>query len=104
MASVPRTKPAPSAASCHVNSCRCGGDASGTGVCAGSRPASVAARPRMTMVELEFDLTRTLEIGEKHRLGLHAERGVFDDGVELVVDRDAERIEVGRSDADPAAV
>ena len=33
-----------------------------------------------------------------------AERRVFDDGVELVVDRDAERVEVGRADAHPPPV
>src|SRR5262245_8953446 len=53
---------------------------------------------------LERNFTGLIEICEKHGLSLFAEGFVFDDGVELVVDRHAEWVEVSRSDAHPAAV
>src|SRR5689334_5322784 len=54
--------------------------------------------------KLELDLTRAFEVGEEHSLRCLAERGVFDHGIELVVHGNAERVEVRRADAHPAAV
>src|SRR4051812_4622933 len=51
-----------------------------------------------------LDLSRCFEVRKKHLLGLAPDRRVFDDGVELVVDRDTEQVEIGRADAEPAAV
>src|SRR5689334_4154622 len=97
MASVAPTNAAPSTPSCHVNSVRWFVES-----CAPSGTAGTASSSASTV--LQSDFTRTFQIGEEHRFGFLAERRVFDHGVELEVDRDAERVEVGRADAHPAAV
>src|SRR5438045_2255224 len=105
MATVATTKPAPKAASSQVNSLRCE-----ESVCASDGRAdmhSITARRAIPRICsgccLESDFTGELQIGQKHFFGLAAERSVFDDRVELIIDRHAERIKVGRSNANPAA-
>src|SRR6185312_14947931 len=104
MAIVPTAKPAARMPSRQVNSERtfplsaCADATRTTGESSGAMRAAASASL------LESDFTRPVQIGEKHPLGLLAEAGVLDHGVELVVDRDAERIEIGRADAHPAPV
>src|ERR1041384_3278869 len=95
MAMVPTMKPAPSAASSHVNILRCDAES----VWATTGAPSVASKSA-----LQRDFTRPFQIRQKHFFGQPPERSVFDDRIELVVDRHAEWIEVRRSDADPASV
>src|SRR5437762_9592913 len=47
---------------------------------------------------------RTLQIRQEHRLCFGTEIWIFDHRIQLVIDRDTKRIEIGRADADPASV
>src|SRR5437764_14461185 len=47
---------------------------------------------------------RALQIRQEHRLCFGTEIWIFDHRIQLVIDRDTKRIEIGRADADPASV
>src|SRR5262245_19241019 len=85
IANVPTTKLPASTPSCHVKSERRCVDVSD---CAAAGDANVSERiaARARRAALQRDLTRLLEVGQEHLLGVFTELLVFDDGVELVVD------------------
>src|SRR6185369_932314 len=64
----------------------------------------VSTEPSSGSDHVDRDLLRLLEVLEEHRLGLTAERPVFDDCVKLEVDGNAERVVVGRANASPSAI
>src|SRR5215510_5071178 len=107
MAIVPTTNPPASKPSRQVNRDRCGSSGGGVVVWAFDMAGCVAsstATASHVAEALQRDFTRRLEVGQEHLLRLLAECLIFDDGVELVVDGDAERVHVGRTDAHPATV
>src|ERR1700750_1098094 len=98
MASVPTMKPPASTPSRHVNNGResdCALASSGAMLTAVSSAASIS---------LHLDFTGVFEVGKKHFLSRAAEGGIFDHRIELVVDRDAQGIEIGRAYTHPASV
>src|SRR5512141_794991 len=66
-------------------------------------PSLLATLPPQ-LARAQRDLHRVLQIVQEHRLGLRAERVILDHGVELVVDRVAQWVEVGGAHAHPPAV
>src|SRR5262245_33052911 len=102
MATVATANPAASSPSRQVNS-GFGGPIVST--CAPSRPAhATKASAAPSSVLLQRDLTRYLEVRQEHALGFLAQHAVFDHGVELEVDPDPERVEVGGADAHPTTI
>src|SRR5690348_11239670 len=66
--------------------------------------SSPTHNPKLTAQSSQLYLFRHLQILQKHLLRLQPQRAILDHGIELVVDRDAERVEVGGSDTHPVAV